>query len=75
MDIYVTLMPLVFMYDNALLDILLPLYYLFCVYICYDYVSIAFCIFKAAKSVTFDLLILKIMFLFFKNTLKILKFR
>ena len=30
---------------------------------------------KAAMSVTFDLLILKIMFLFFKNTLKILKFR
>ena len=26
-------------------------------------------------SVTFDLLILKIMFLFFKNTVKILKFR
>ena len=31
--------------------------------------------FKAAYSVTFDLLILKIMFLFFKNTVKILKFR
>ena len=31
--------------------------------------------FKAALSVTFDLLILKIMFLFFKNTVKILKFR
>ena len=30
---------------------------------------------KAAYSVTFDLLILKIMFLFFKNTVKILKFR
>ena len=30
---------------------------------------------KAACSVTFDLLILKIMFLFFKNTVKILKFR
>ena len=30
---------------------------------------------KAALSVTFDLLILKIMFLFFKNTVKILKFR
>ena len=27
-------------------------------------------IFKAAYSVTFDLLILKIMFLFFKNTVK-----
>ena len=32
-------------------------------------------IFKAALSVTFDLLTLKIMFLFFKNTVKILKFR
>ena len=32
-------------------------------------------IFKAAYSVTFDLLILKIMFLFFKNAVKILKFR
>ena len=31
-------------------------------------------LFKAAQSVTFDLLILKIMFLFFKNTVKILKF-
>ena len=31
--------------------------------------------FKAAQSITFDLLILKIMFLFFKNTVKILKFR
>ena len=30
---------------------------------------------KAAQSVTFDLLILKIMILFFKNTVKILKFR
>ena len=30
---------------------------------------------KAAYSVTFDLLILKIMFLFFKNTVKIFKFR
>ena len=30
---------------------------------------------KAAKSVTFDLLILEIMFLFFMNTIKILKFR
>ena len=30
---------------------------------------------KAAKSVTFDLFILEIMFLFFKNTVKILKFR
>ena len=30
---------------------------------------------KAAYSVTFDLLILKIMFSFFKNTVKILKFR
>ena len=30
---------------------------------------------KAAKSVTFDLLISKIMFLFFKNTVKKLKFR
>ena len=29
---------------------------------------------KAAYSVTFDLLILKIMSLFFKNTVKILKF-
>ena len=32
-------------------------------------------LFKAAQSVTFDIFILKIMFLFFKNTLKILKFR
>ena len=31
--------------------------------------------FKAAESVTFDLLILEIKFLFFKNTVKILKFR
>ena len=31
--------------------------------------------FKAAKSVTFDLLILEIKFLLFKNTVKILKFR
>ena len=31
--------------------------------------------FKAAYSVTFDLLILKLFFLFFKNTVKILKFR
>ena len=30
---------------------------------------------KAALSLTFDLLILKMMFLFFKNTVKILKFR
>ena len=30
---------------------------------------------KAAWSVIFDLLILKILFLFFKNTVKILKFR
>ena len=30
--------------------------------------------FKAAKSVTFDLLILELMFLFFKNTVKKLKF-
>ena len=30
---------------------------------------------KAAYSVTFDLFILEIMFLFFKNTVKILKFR
>ena len=30
--------------------------------------------FKAALSVTFDIFILKIMFLFFKNTVKILKF-
>ena len=30
---------------------------------------------KAALSVTFDIFILKIMFLFFKNTVKILKFR
>ena len=30
---------------------------------------------KAAQSVTFDLLILEIMFLFFKNTAKKLKFR
>ena len=30
---------------------------------------------KAAFSVTFDLLILEIMFLFFKNTAKNLKFR
>ena len=31
--------------------------------------------FKAAYSVTFDLLIFEIMFLFFKNTVKKLKFR
>ena len=31
--------------------------------------------FKAAQSVTFDLLILELMFLFFKNTVKKLKFR
>ena len=36
---------------------------------------IAFKTLKAAYSVTFDLLILKTMFLFFKNTVKILKFR
>ena len=30
---------------------------------------------KAALSVTFDLLILELMFLFFKNTVKKLKFR
>ena len=30
---------------------------------------------KAAYSVTFDLLILELMFLFFKNTVKKLKFR
>ena len=30
---------------------------------------------KAALSVTFDIFVLKIMFLFFKNTLKMLKFR
>ena len=30
---------------------------------------------KAAKSVTFDLLILELVFLFFKNTVKKLKFR
>ena len=30
--------------------------------------------YKAAKAVTFDLLILEIKFLFFKNTVKILKF-
>ena len=35
----------------------------------------AWCKLKAALSVTFDLLILKIMFSFFKNTVKILKFR
>ena len=39
------------------------------------WVSIVFKPLKAALSVTFDLLILKIMFLFFKNTVKILKFR
>ena len=39
------------------------------------YVSLASVDFKAAYSVTFDLLILKIMFLFFKNGVKILKFR
>ena len=33
------------------------------------------CMFKAASSVPFDLFILEIMFLFFKNTVKILKFR
>ena len=32
-------------------------------------------ILKAAYSVTFDLLILELMFLFFKNTVKKLKFR
>ena len=32
-------------------------------------------LFKAALSVTFDPLILEIMFLFFKNTAKKLKFR
>ena len=32
-------------------------------------------VFKAAYSVTFALFILEIMFLFFKNTVKILKFR
>ena len=31
--------------------------------------------FKAALSVTFDILILEIKFLLFKNTVKILKFR
>ena len=31
--------------------------------------------FKAAQSVTFDILIFEIMFLFFKNTVKKLKFR
>ena len=45
----------------------------------YCIVLIAFCGFrvtvKAAWSVTFDLLILEIKFLFFKNTVKILKFR
>ena len=30
---------------------------------------------KAAKSLTFDILILEIKFLFFKNTVKIFKFR
>ena len=30
--------------------------------------------FKAASSVTFDFLVLEIKFLFFKNTVKILKF-
>ena len=30
---------------------------------------------KAAESVTFDLLIIELMFLFFKNTVKKLKFR
>ena len=34
-----------------------------------------YCQVKAAKSVTFDLIILEIKFLFFKNTVKILKFR
>ena len=33
------------------------------------------CAFKAALSVTFDRLVLEIMFLFFKNTVKLLKFR
>ena len=32
-------------------------------------------IFKAAQSVTFDLLIFETMFIFFKNTVKKLKFR
>ena len=33
------------------------------------------CLFKAVLSVTFDFLILEIKLLFFKNTVKILKFR
>ena len=37
--------------------------------------SESMCLYKAAKSVTFDLLILEIKFLFFKNAVKILKFR
>ena len=49
---------------------------------CYEYNLTIFhvqmiivCPFKAAQSVTFDLLILEIMLLFFKNTVKKLKFR
>ena len=45
---------------------------------CFYFVSItctSCLLIKAASSVTFDLLILKIMFLFFKNTVIILKFR
>ena len=38
-------------------------------------ISTIFIEFKAAWSVTFDLLILEIMFLFFKNMVKILKRR
>ena len=37
--------------------------------------SITVLLLKAALSVTFDILILEIKFLFFKNTVKILKFR
>ena len=39
------------------------------------YLSKALTSIKAAQSVAFDILILEIKFLFFKNTVKILKFR
>ena len=41
----------------------------------YSYRKQKFTLLKAAYSVTFDLLILKMVFLFFKNTVQILKFR
>ena len=42
---------------------------------CGNYILLLYIHLKAAYSVTFDIFILKIMFLFFKNTVKILKFR